>query len=90
MSNLIRFKNRFPYFSNFPVWNEDFFDRDLFSSKELSFPPVNVLESIKHYTLEMAVPGKAKGDFKIEVDDNNVMTISLESKSEKRKKNQKR
>lgn len=90
MSNLIRFRNRFPYFSNFPVWNDDFFEKDLFSSKELSFPPVNILESIRHYTLEMAVPGKAKGDFKIEVDDNNVMTISLKVSMKKKKKNQKR
>lgn len=89
MSNLIRFRNRFPYFSNLPVWNDDFFEKDLFSSKELSFPPVNILESIKHYTLEMAVPGKTKSDFKIEIDDNNVMTISLESKSEKKEEESK-
>ena len=67
---------------NLSSWVDDFFDTDQFRSGELTVPAVNVLEAIKHYTLEMAVPGKNKSDFKISVDDNGLLTISMESKSD--------
>ena len=45
-----------------------------------SFPAVNVSENDKFYTLEMAVPGKTKKDFDLNVEDG-VLSISSESES---------
>ncbi len=44
-------------------------------------PAVNVKESEKDFELELAVPGRKKEDFNVEID-NGVMTISSEQKSE--------
>ncbi len=44
-------------------------------------PAVNVKESEKEFELELAVPGRKKEDFNVEID-NGVMTISTEQKSE--------
>jgi len=81
MSYLTRFSREFPGFGNLHNWMDDFLDNDSFRTSELTVPAVNVLESIKHYTLEMAAPGMEKADFKISVDDQ-VMTISAEKKNE--------
>lgn len=81
MSYLTRFSREFPWFGNLPNWMDDFFEGESLKGAELTVPAVNVLEAIKHFTLEMAVPGMVKSDFKISVNDH-VMTISSESKSE--------
>ncbi|MBK9108432.1 MAG: Hsp20/alpha crystallin family protein [Saprospiraceae bacterium] len=81
MSYLSRFNRDFPVFSPMTNWIDDFFSDEAFKSSELTVPAVNILEGIKHYTLEMAVPGMEKSDFKISVDDR-TMTISAEKKSE--------
>ena len=47
-----------------------------------TLPAVNVREGETGYTLELAVPGRQKDDFNIEVDDH-VLTISMEIKDEK-------
>lgn len=46
-----------------------------------TLPAVNIRETEREFELEIAVPGKKKEDFNIEVD-NNVLTISLEEKKE--------
>ncbi len=46
-----------------------------------TLPAVNIRENERDFELEIAVPGKKKEDFNIEVD-NNVLTISLEEKKE--------
>lgn len=46
-----------------------------------ALPPVNVKENEKDFELELAVPGRKKEDFNVEID-NGVMTISAEQKSE--------
>lgn len=51
-------------------------------------PAVNIKETDKDFTLELAVPGKSKEDFNIEVDDR-VLTISSEHKEEKKEDNDK-
>jgi HSP20 family protein len=40
------------------------------------------LEGIMHFDFEMALPGVAKDNIKIVVDNQNVLTISTESKNE--------
>lgn len=46
-----------------------------------TIPAVNVKENDTSFELELAVPGKAKDDFNIEID-RNVLTISSEFKNE--------
>lgn len=46
-----------------------------------TLPAVNIRENEREFELEIAVPGKKKEDFNIEVD-NNVLTVSLEEKKE--------
>lgn len=68
----------------FPVLFEDAFFKEFFepvSKVSKSVPLVNVKESDKGFTLEIAAPGLKKEDFQIVIE-NNVLTISSESKSE--------
>lgn len=47
-----------------------------------SIPAVNIQENEENFIVEVAAPGKAKEDFKIELN-NDVLTISSEEKKEK-------
>ncbi|UZR95177.1 Hsp20/alpha crystallin family protein [Chondrinema litorale] len=84
--SLIKYRNGLD--SQFPVFTDIFdqlFDKSLFDQSSLNkstVPAVNVSETENAYRLELAVPGRKKEDFKVEVD-NNVLTISSESKEEK-------
>lgn len=65
---------------------DDFFGKDFFgiNPNDLvkSTPAVNVKEDDKNFTLEVAAPGLQKEHFNVAVDEN-VLTISAETKSEK-------
>ena len=70
----------------FPTLWEDFFDRDWlntpgFSNTGVSIPAVNIKESEEGYSVEIAVPGMKKEDFKVDLD-HNLLTISAEEKTE--------
>ncbi|WP_299434716.1 Hsp20/alpha crystallin family protein [uncultured Maribacter sp.] len=74
----------FPTLSN---WLDDIFNRDLpsvFSSNfntGITLPKVNIKETADDFTVEMAVPGLKKSDFQIDID-NQVLSISTETKEE--------
>ncbi|WP_339611029.1 Hsp20/alpha crystallin family protein [uncultured Planktosalinus sp.] len=63
---------------------------DLFNDSRLAdvsqfggtLPAVNIKETADNFQVEVAVPGKEKEDFNIELDEN-VLTISSEEKSER-------
>ena len=68
----------------FPALMNELFKPDWFGGMEnLSsrVPAVNIKENEKDYELEIAVPGRKKEDFNIEVD-NYVLTVSSEVKTE--------
>tara|TARA_R110002167_G_scaffold11308_6_gene50135 strand:- start:558 stop:983 length:426 start_codon:yes stop_codon:yes gene_type:complete len=50
-------------------------------------PAVNIKENEKDFALELAVPGRKKEDFKIEVD-NDLLTVSSELSAEDVEKNE--
>ncbi|MBL7898822.1 MAG: Hsp20/alpha crystallin family protein, partial [Crocinitomicaceae bacterium] len=52
-----------------------------------TFPAANVKESENDFVIELAVPGKNKEDFKIDLD-NHVLTISSEQKESKEEKSE--
>jgi len=69
-------------------WNDffnvdNFFDKPWFKKFENGFPAVNIAENDKNYEVEVVAPGFKKEDFKLKVDDD-VLTISAESKSERK------
>ncbi len=65
----------------------DFFNDDWFANSarlgRMHMPAVNVKDMEKGYEIELAVPGFAKNDFNISLDDN-MLTISAEKKQEKK------
>jgi HSP20 family protein len=79
----------------FPAWSRffnDYFDKDIFdysnkhfSNTNTTLPAVNIKEDDQGYTVEMAVPGMEKSDFKINLE-NNMLCIASEKKTESEKK----
>jgi len=68
----------------FPSLMSEIFRPDWFGGMEnmnSNGPAVNIKENEKDFELELAVPGRKKEDFNIEVD-NNLLTISSEVKNE--------
>ena len=65
-----------------------FFDDKWLSRFENNFPAVNISEDEKEYNIELVVPGFKKEDIKIKVDDD-MLTISAESKTESEEKDKK-
>ena len=56
----------------------DFFDNNWVIRGNATAPAINVLENEKEYTVEVAAPGMTKSDFKIQVDTENDLTITME------------
>lgn len=85
---LVRFKSN-PIDRSFDhlvrnIFNDDF---DGFFVKPFSnnfSPAVNVIEGKDNFRLEFAVPGFAKNDFNVKLD-NNLLTVSSEKKNEVKK-----
>ncbi|MCW5907464.1 MAG: Hsp20/alpha crystallin family protein [Chitinophagales bacterium] len=61
----------------------DFFDADNFFTRGNggTMPAANIAETEKEYSIDLAVPGFKKEDFKVKVD-KDILTISAETKSE--------
>ncbi|MGY5354302.1 Hsp20/alpha crystallin family protein [Wenyingzhuangia sp. IMCC45467] len=80
--SLVKFSNSYPdlfdRFFNYDMLNSS--DKH-FSKTNTSIPLVNISENHDGFSIEMAVPGFKKEDFKIEVD-NGKLTISSEKKEE--------
>lgn len=78
-----------PAFNNFfdDLFSKEFFDwnEKNFSLSGDTLPSVNIKEEDKNYSIDLAVPGMKKEDFKIELD-KNVLTISSEKKEEHEEK----
>lgn len=69
---------------DFPSLMNEIFKPDWFGGLENAVgtaPAVNIKESEKDFELELAVPGRKKSDFKIEID-KDVLTISSEVENE--------
>ena len=61
----------------------DFFENEWLAKTGVTAPAINVIENDKDYKVEMAAPGMTKDDFKVNVDENNNLTICMEKKEEK-------
>jgi HSP20 family protein len=56
---------------------DDLFLNQDWSQINTTVPAANIIEADDHFNIELAVPGKKKSDFKIELDEG-VLTISSE------------
>ncbi|MFN8326538.1 Hsp20/alpha crystallin family protein [Flavobacterium sp.] len=84
--NLIK-RNTVP----FPSIIDEFLKPDFFGGIQnfgANVPAVNIRESETEFAVELAAPGKRKEDFIIDLDDN-VLTISSETKTENEQKDDK-
>ncbi len=85
-------KSNSSLFPAFPRLFDDFLTRDVFDWMNTrlpmvngTIPAVNIKEDGDGFTVEMAVPGMNKEDFKINLE-NEVLTISAERKTENEEK----
>ena len=65
----------------------DFFDTDFMPRVNATAPAINVKETDKAYTVEVAAPGLKKEDFEINIDNDGNLHIKMESKGEKKDEN---
>ena len=67
----------------------DFFDTDFMPRVNATAPAINVKESEKDYTVELAAPGSTKDDFTVNVDNDGNLHIKIENKSNKKEEDKK-
>ena len=68
----------------FPTMFDDFFDTDFMPRANSTAPAVNVKESEKEYTMELAAPGIKKDFCRVAINDEGNLTIAIENKQEHR------
>ena len=61
-----------------PSFFNDFFNSDILVRNNATAPAINVFETDKEYKVEVAAAGMRKEDFKINIDSNNDLTITME------------
>ena len=62
----------------------DFFDTNFMPKANATAPAINVKESDKGYTVELAAPGMRKEDFNVHINDDGDLTVKMESKQDNR------
>ena len=67
----------------------DFFDTDFMPKVNATAPAINVKESEKDYTVELAAPGLTKDDFNVNIDHDGNLHIKIENKSNKNEEDKK-
>ncbi len=65
---------------------EDFFNRTFANKAVSTVPSINVRESDKEYSLDVAAPGMTKEDFSINVTDDGNLVVKLERKNQTEEK----
>ena len=77
---LARRNNDSNWLSNW--FDDSFFDTDLMPRMNATAPAVNVKESDKAYTMEIAAPGQKKEYVRINVDHDGNLSVAIENKME--------
>ena len=68
---------------------DDFFENEWVDKTSSTAPAVNVIETDKEYKVEIAAPGLTRDDFKIDINEDNELTVSMEKKVEKNEESEK-
>ena len=67
-----------------PAVFNDLFYSDVMPKSSGTAPAINVKESDKAYTVELAAPGMKKEDFNVHINDEGNLVIKMEQKQEKK------
>ena len=67
----------------------DFFNTDFMPRAATTAPAINVIESEKAYTVELAAPGMKKEDFNVNINDEGNLVIKMERKAEQKEEDKK-
>ena len=67
-----------------PTVFNDLFYNDFMPKANATAPAINVKESDKAYTVEVAAPGMKKEDFNVHINDEGNLIIKMEQKQEKK------
>lgn len=67
----------------------DFFDTDFMTRTKATAPAINVKETEKDYTVEVAAPGMTKDDFNVNIDKDGNLHIHMEVHTEKKEEDKK-
>lgn len=68
----------------------DFLNNDwLMERRNATAPAVNILENDDEYKIEVAAPGMTKEDFKVHINEDNELIISMEKKTEEKEEDKK-
>ena len=62
----------------------DLFDTDFMPKANATAPALNVKETDKAYTVELAAPGMTKNDFNVHINDEGNLIVKMEKKEEKK------
>ncbi len=62
----------------------DLFDTDFMPKANATAPAINVKETDKAYTVELAAPGMTKEDFNVHINDEGNLIIKMEKKQEQK------
>lgn len=68
------------------IFNEFLDNNWLAERRNATAPAVNIIEDEDEYKVEVAAPGMTREDFKVHINEDNELIISLEKKSEGRRK----
>ena len=68
---------------------DDFFGNEWVDKTSSTAPAVNVIETDKEYKVEIAAPGLTRDDFKMDINEDNELTVSMEKKVEKNEESEK-
>lgn len=60
----------------------DFFGNEWVDKSNVTAPAVNILETEDDFKIEVAAPGMTKEDFKVHINEENELVISMEKKNE--------
>ena len=68
----------------------DFLNNDwLMERRNTTAPAVNILENDDEYKIEVAAPGMTKEDFKVHINEDNELIISMEKRAEEKEEDKK-
>ena len=67
-----------------PAVFNDLFNTEFMPKANATAPAINVKESDKAYTVEVAAPGMKKEDFNVHINDEGNLIIKMEQKQEKK------
>ncbi len=62
----------------------DFLGSDWLEHRNATAPAVNIIENDNEYKVEVAAPGMTREDFKVHINEDNELIISMEKKSEQK------